>query len=59
MADEQIIVDIQVDSKDVNTANNRIEELTDSIEELGNTIGTARKQNKQFKKEHYHFGGPC
>lgn len=51
MADEQIIVDIQVDSKEVKTAENRVDELTDSIEELGNRIATARKQNKQFKKD--------
>lgn len=51
MADEQIIVDIQVDSKEVGTAEKRIDDLTDSIEELGNRIGTARKQNKEFKKD--------
>lgn len=51
MADEQIIVDIQVDSKEVDTAEKRIDDLTDSIEELGNTIKTARKQNKEYQKQ--------
>ncbi len=51
MADEQVILDIQVDSKEVNQAEKSLDRLTDSIEELGNRIATARKQNKQFKKE--------
>lgn len=51
MADEQVIVDIQVDSKEVNQAEKSIDRLTDSIEELANRISTARKQNKTFKKE--------
>ncbi len=51
MADEQIIVDIQVDSKEVNQAEKSIDRLTDSIEELSNRISTARKQNKEFKKQ--------
>lgn len=51
MADEQVIVDIQVDSKEVGTAEKRIDDLTDSIEELGNSIKDARAQNKEFKKQ--------
>jgi hypothetical protein len=49
--DEQIIVDIKVDSKDVNTAEKSIDRLTQSIEELSNEIINARKQNKEFKKQ--------
>lgn len=51
MADEQIIVDIKVEDKEVNQAEKSIDRLTDSIEELGNRIKTARNQNKEFKKE--------
>jgi hypothetical protein len=51
MAEEQIIVDIKVDSKDVDTADKRIDKLTDSIEVLGNSIKDARDQNKKYKKE--------
>lgn len=51
MADEQIIVDIKVNSTEVTSAKNNINQLTDSIEELGNRISTARKQNSDYKKE--------
>ena len=51
MADEQIIVDIQVEDKEVNQAEKSIDRLTDSIEDLGNRIKTARKQNKEYQKQ--------
>lgn len=51
MADEQIIVDIQVEDKEINQAEKSIDRLTDSIEELGNRIKTARKQNKEYQKQ--------
>jgi predicted nucleic acid-binding Zn-ribbon protein len=50
MADEQVIIDIKVESEDIKTADKRIDQLTDSIEELGNRIKQAREQNKQYKK---------
>ncbi len=50
MADEQIIVDIKVDSKEVEIADDRIDKLTDSIEDLGNVVKATREQNKQYKK---------
>lgn len=49
--DEQIIVDIQVDSDSFVEAEKRVDQLTDSIEELTNRISGARKQNKDYKKQ--------
>lgn len=51
MADEQIIVDIQVEDKEINQAEKSIDRLTDSIEELGNRIKAARKQNQEYQKQ--------
>lgn len=50
MADEQIIVDIKVEDKEVNQAEKSIDRLTDSIEELGKEIKDARNNNKEYKK---------
>ena len=49
--DEQIIVDIRVDSDAFVEAEKRVDQLTDSIEELANRISTARKQNSEYKKQ--------
>jgi chromosome segregation ATPase len=51
MADEQIIVDIRVKSEDVAEAKNKINQLTDSIEALGNQITSAKKQNEDYKAQ--------
>ena len=51
MPDEQFIVDIKVNSEDVLKAEKRIDQLTNSIDLLGNNIKTARDENKKFKKE--------
>jgi len=48
MADEQIIVDIKVNSDEIFNAENRIHKLTDSIEELKFKIDFARKSNSEF-----------
>lgn len=50
MADEQIIVDIKVDSKEVNRADKAIDELTESIEKFDKSIKDAQKNNKSYKK---------
>jgi hypothetical protein len=49
MADEQIIVDIEVDSDEVKKAEKRIDELTDSIEELAAKIKDAKNRNAEFQ----------
>jgi hypothetical protein len=49
MADEQILVNIKVESDEVVQAKNKISQLTDSIEELSNTIASAKKQNDAYK----------
>jgi len=49
MADEQIIVNIKVNSDEVNQAKGKINQLTDSIESLSNTISEAKKQNNAYK----------
>lgn len=51
MADEQVIVEIKVEDKEVKQASKAFDTLTDSIEELGKRIAIARKQNKEYKKE--------
>lgn len=50
MADEQIIVDIKVEDKEVKQAEKSIDNLTDSIEDLGKEIKDARDNNKKYKK---------
>jgi len=51
MADEQIILEIKVEDSEIVKAEKNVDGLTDSIEELGNLIKDARKQNKEFKKD--------
>jgi len=51
MADEQIIVEIKVSDDELKQAAKNVDNLTGSIEEMTNLIGSARKQNKAFKKE--------
>jgi len=54
MADEQIIIDIQVDSEEIKTANARVDELSVSILELEVATKKAREENKkniQVQKE--------
>jgi len=50
-ADDQIIVDIKVKDKEINQAEKSIDRLTDSIEELGNSINDTRALNKKYKKD--------
>lgn len=50
MADEQIIVDIKIEDKEIKEAEKSFDRLTDSIEELGKVIIDAKKNNKQYKK---------
>ncbi|MFA6185488.1 MAG: hypothetical protein WC720_05090 [Candidatus Shapirobacteria bacterium] len=51
MADEQVIINIKVTSEEISEANKKINQLTESIEELSNQTASARKQNESYKAQ--------
>ena len=51
MADEQIILEIKVDDKDVLNAKKNFDDLSKEIDELTSVVSNARKENKQYQKD--------